>query len=600
MKKYTSQIRDIFTLKTKYPIVINTKKEQFHLIFMAFGMMLITILFGFLTDIHSHPSYMFLMTNAIFALIYITYLISQERMKMKKTNMKYSLFWGILPNLWSVSGPYVISQTLMILIFSTLFNWIVILIAILSMIALVLTTFLVNGLPNISFWRFFKSAILISILLYLITSLFEGMFFSLGYALSFSLVVCLDVLRSKIHHLPTTHRYYVEMIKFRSLPIFLLTWILIAFYSFLIGNLLTDPTIFRLYPIKSTPNIVNTFTRDFAPFDLYFELPDGRILADSHDEIAILDADMNIMFHFFGNYRLVQTNPYLLKEYRWDTNETLYWIINEVTGELRTPENMHLYEERQGFQLIETPVSVIYLFESPYYGYAFFDVYQGDSVVRHEFDSEDDQYVYADDCHALVYVDGKYNYLGCIGSRYAVINEHMHPTTINYSKGRFLIEHNVEGIALYAIAYVDNLDDLQDIESLGNRMVQYTFDEKTLWMGNASRNNIGCRVRALDIQRIHPNRGITETVTICSNRVYLLHGQIFIQKDPDGQASTTFDVVDENDMNRYVIRVQQGLGTWIFLPMFILSFFSTCSIQFKRIPYLNHPGLFQDMYSEKD
>jgi len=366
------------------------------------------------------------------------------------------------------------------------------------------------------------------------------------------------------------------------------------------GRLLTDPTIFQLSPVKSTPNIIDTFTRDYTSFYRYLELPGGRVLAVSNDKIAILDSDLNILFQFTGEFWLVQTDPYLLKEYRMDTNETLYWILDETSGELHTPEHMDLYEEREGFQLIESSDSVIYLFESKFYDYAFFDVYQDDSVVRHEFVTDDDQYVTVDECHALIYVNGKYSYIGCIGSRYEVINAYMDPAVIYYSQGRFLIEMNVEGYAQYYVADVSNLDHLEKVESVGSWMYQYTFQDQTLWMRKGSMSLLGCQMMAMDIQRIHPKRGITETVTVCGNQVYLLHGNIFIQQYPSGEQKTTFDIVDPYDMNRYFIRKNTGLGTWLFLPLFILSLFATNSVQFKKQAYLNDPVLFQDLYNEKE
>jgi hypothetical protein len=600
MKKLTSQIRDIFTLKSNHLIVFNTKDQRFKLTITALGMMIITILFGYLLDMHSNPSYMFLMTNTIYSLIYFTHLISCERMFMAKTNTKYSLFLGILPDAWSVLGPYILSQTLMVLILSTFFSWIVFVVAILAMIALIFTTFLINHLPNISYWRYFKSAILFSILLYIVTSLFEGMYLSLGYALSLSLVVLLDVLRTHMHRLPKTHRYYVDILKFMSRPIFLLTWVLIALFSLVSSLLHIEPSIFKLSPIMSTPNILDTLTREYAPFGRYLELPGGNVLADSSEKIAILDRDLNILFEFIGDFRLVQTHPYLLKEYRKDTNETLYWILDVTTGVLHTPEHMHLYEEREGFHLIESSDRVIYLFNSRYYDYAFFDVYQDDTVVRHEFVTDDAQYVHVDACHALIHVNGKYSYLGCIGSRYEVINAHMEPTSIHYSQGRFLIETNVEGYPQYYVADVNNRDHFDKIESVGNWMNQYTFHEKTLWMRKNSLNHIGCSMMAVDIQRIHPKRGIIETLTICTNQVYLLHGKIIIQRYPNGAQKTTFDVVDAYDMNRYVIRQNTSLGTRLFLPLFFLSLLATSSLQFKKLPFINHSVFFQDMYKENE
>jgi hypothetical protein len=302
IKKLTSQIGDIFQYKNDFPIVLRQNKQKILLGFVAVLMIAITIFFANVTQDLNQPSFLFLMSNVIFYFIYLSHVISHERIILSKSRIKYPLILGILPSFWSVIGPYIIANTIFVLLLSNFFSFLVIIIQIILMMILILSSVLVYSLQYISFYRFMKSSVNISILLYLLPTLFEGLYFSIAYVFSLTIVIVLDLMRYSFNHIQPSHPLYYTYIKIISYPIFWMTMGVAVLYGITMRYEIQNHAIIPTNPVIVVPNIKETITIDLVDAHTLTELPEGRIFARGLYASAILDSDYQIIHEYEGSF----------------------------------------------------------------------------------------------------------------------------------------------------------------------------------------------------------------------------------------------------------------------------------------------------------
>lgn len=598
IKKISSQIRDIFQYKEEHPVVLYHGKQTIMLGFVAILMMAITMLIAFLFDDLNRPDFLFLMTNGIGILIYLTYLISNERVILSTSRIRYPLILGILPNVWSTLGPYVMATTFIAIYFNHLFGILVILVQILLMTALVISSVLMNSLKYVSFYRFFKSSVVMTMLLYLFPTFFEGLYFSIAYAIAMSFIVLISMVRYAWNAMRPSHPLYDTYVKFISFPVFGLLMYLAFLYSINM-NSIQYHHIFPASPVLNAPNIEKRLSLTIEGAHTLVELPDGRIFARGTNVAAILDQDFSILYQFQGSFVLHQADPYILTEIRRDEDTHHTWKFNTGTLQLETLEHMHLYNEVHRMKIVEFEDKTYYIYTHPNPSLAYFDVYHDGSVERHSFLNEDGSHAFKMPCHLFSHDGMQYHYYHCLHYNVEMVDETTY-RSVFYKGNQLIIEENRDGYPYYQYIDLETPDRNQDIQTKNQWIYQITKKD-TSWLVMTSRYSVPiCYGTEETLFRLNSNFKIAEGVLICSPYVSLVHGKVLIWDIERSDETSIYDVLDTKDMNQYVMKKNNHLGSYLFAPLFIIMMFAIPSTQFRRIPHRNRYTLFEENLPDQD